>query len=148
MLVFVGILACYTPAFSVTGTGQITVATGAESITTLAANTAFVLVGWVPVVTSVISPVGNIYAYVNGQGFPFAALTGASQEVNTVVGQFTVNALSGALELVPAFQANADFVLTNNSASTRTVILGCVANQVGGACLFNVRTVPTADPIF
>jgi hypothetical protein len=49
---------------------------------------------------------------------------------------------------VPAFQPNSDYVLTNNSASTRTVILGCQANNTTGACLFNIRTVPTADPVF
>ncbi len=143
-----GFLAFANPAWPVTGTGQVTVATNSSVNTTLAANTIYVLVGWVPVVTTILNPVGNIAAYVNGQGFPFAAITGASQEVNTYVGQFTVNALGGAVELVPAFQGNADFVLTNNSASTRTVIMGCTANQVAGACLFNVRTVPTADPIF
>jgi hypothetical protein len=148
ILTVVALLTFATPASSVTGTGQVTVLTGAEVTVTLAANTIFVLVGWVPVVTSVTNPVGNIYAYVNGFGFPFAAITGATQDADAVVGQFTVDATSGGLELVPAFQRNADFVLTNNGATTRQIILGCQANQVGGACLFNIRTVPTADPAF
>lgn len=150
VLALVGVLLIANPASPVTGTGQITVSGNAEVVSTLAANHAFVLVGWVPVVTTMISPVGNIAAYINGQGFPYAHVsgTGVSQEVNTYVGQFTINALSGAIELVPAYQGNADFILTNNSASTRTVILGCTINQFNGACLFNVRTVPTADPIF
>jgi hypothetical protein len=151
ILVLVALLAFATPASTVTGTGQITVAIGSEMTTTLAANTAFVLVGWVPVVASLANASGgNIYAYVNGQGFPFAHVsgTGVSQDVNTLVGQYLVNTISGALDFIPAYQAHGGFVLTNNSASTRTVILGCGGNHMTGACFFNIRTVPTADPIF
>jgi hypothetical protein len=148
MTLFAGFLAFANTAWPVTGTGQVAVATGAEVSTTLSANTIYVLVGWVPVVTSVSKQSGNIGAYVNGQGFPFAALTGAQQQVNTSVGLFTANSQGGALQLAPAYQATADFVLTNNSASTRTVIMGCTATGLQGECLFNVRTVPTADPVF
>jgi hypothetical protein len=148
ILTVVALLTFATPASSVTGTGQVRVVTGAEVTVTLAANTSFVLVGWVPVVAEIINPVGNIYAYVNGFGFPFAAVTGATQEADALVGQYIVDTTSGGLELIPAFQRNADFVLTNNGATTRQIILGCEANQVSGACLFNIRTVPTADPTF
>jgi hypothetical protein len=149
IVVLVALLAFATPASTVTGTGQITVAIGSEATTTLAANTAFVLVGWVPVVGALDTPSGgNIYAYVNGQGFPFAHVTGASQEVETFVGQYLVNTISGAFDFVAAYQVNGNFVLTNNGATTRTVILGCGANNMTGACKFNIRTVPTADPIF
>lgn len=149
IVVLVALLGFATPASTVTGTGQITVAIGSEATTTLAANTAFVLVGWVPVVGSLDTPSGgNIYAYVNGEGFPFAAVSGASQEVNTFVGQYLVNTVSGAFDFIAAYQAHGDFVLTNNSASTRTVKLGCGANNMTGGCMFNIRTVPTADPIF
>jgi hypothetical protein len=148
ILTAAALLTFATPASSVTGTGQVTVLTGAEVTVTLAANTIFVLVGWVPVVTAVTNPVGNIYAYVNGFGFPFAAITGATQDADAIVGQFTVDATGGSLELAPAYQRNADFVLTNNGATTRQIILGCTANQVSGGCLFNIRTVPTADPTF
>jgi hypothetical protein len=149
IVVLVAVLAFATPASTVTGTGQVRVTIGSEVTTTLAANMAFVIVGWVPVVGSLDTPSGgNIYAYVNGQGFPFANVAGPSQEVNTFVGQYLVNTISGAFNFIPAYQAISDFVLTNNSASTRTVILGCGANNMTGACLFNIRTVPTADPIF
>ncbi|MEP6768388.1 MAG: hypothetical protein ABJC61_06940 [Acidobacteriota bacterium] len=115
---------------------------------TLGANTTLVIVGWTPVVNSMSAAFGSINAYVNCTTCTLADLNNFTGQSPTAhVGQFTA-AAGPPIILYPAWQQNGQMHLNNNLAATKSVLFGCVGGAVTGACLFNVRTVPSADPLF
>ncbi|MCA1580433.1 MAG: hypothetical protein LC796_03390 [Acidobacteria bacterium] len=129
-----------------TGNGTLQVNTGTSVIGTVSANTTVVVVGWAPVVNSMSAGFGNIAAYVNCNLCTFATI-GLLQSPNAYVGQFTAQA-GPPIIVYPAFQSNSPMNLNNNSGSTGSITWGCQAGNVTGACLFNIRTFPAADPNF
>lgn len=137
---------CASTSLAVSGTGEVQVNTGTTVAGAIAANTSIVIVGWTPVVNSMSASFGSINAYVNAQGMPFASV-GMSQSVTAHIGQFTA-AAGPPIILYPAWQHNGAFNLTNNTGATTQLIFGCVGGAVTGACLFNVRSFPTTDPLF
>ncbi|MDQ2870262.1 MAG: hypothetical protein M3S32_05930 [Acidobacteriota bacterium] len=134
-------------ATATTGTGEVQVNTGTTVSGQLFANTMMIIVGWTPVVNSTSAPFGAINAFVNASGLPFAQISSVNQNHSAHIGQFTV-ATGPPIVLYPAWQQNGAFNLNNTDASPAAITFGCVGGNVTGACLFNVRTIPSADPLF
>ncbi len=138
-----------TPAlFALTGTGEVQVNTNATVTMTLGANTTLSVVGWMPVVSSMSASFGSMNAYVNCVNCTFANLNNFTGQSPTAhIGQFTA-AAGPPIILYPAWQPNGQMNINNTVASTINVQFGCTGGAVSGACLFNVRTIPSTDPNF
>ncbi|MEO8191201.1 MAG: hypothetical protein ABI682_12745 [Acidobacteriota bacterium] len=143
--VFLALLLPSANAYAVSGNGSLQINTGTTVVGAIAANTVVTVVGWVPVVNSMSASFGNIAAFVNC-GLCFFAQIGLTQSPNAYVGQFTAQA-GPPIILYPAFQSNAPMHL-NNAGTNGSIAWGCQGGNVTGACLFNIRTTPSTDPLF
>ncbi|MEO8191200.1 MAG: hypothetical protein ABI682_12740 [Acidobacteriota bacterium] len=134
-------------ALAATGTGEVVVNTNTSVAMTLGANVTLALVGWAPVINTMSARFGSINAYINCSTCTFADLNGGTgQSAITHVGQFTVESGPPIIAHL-AWQQNGPMNI-NNTGTSKTVMFGCVGGAVAGACLFNVRTIPSGDPSF
>jgi hypothetical protein len=135
-------------AYGITGNAQVQVDTGSTATLTLSQNNILVLLGWTPVVTSASAAIGSIVARINCVACTSGAfsVTGSTKNFNGVVGQFTV-AAGPPIILTPGYGTVSPWTIVNASSSG-DVILGCAGNAVTGACLFNMKTMPSTDPLF
>ncbi|MEO8191783.1 MAG: hypothetical protein ABI682_15725 [Acidobacteriota bacterium] len=147
LTVFLGLMLSSSQVLASSGNSGVQVNTNTTVTGTVANNTAFVIVGWVPVVNSMSAGFGNIAAYVNCGFCIFASFGGVTQSSNAYVGQFTAQA-GPPIILYPAYQSNGSMNLVNNTGTSLGLTLGCQGGAVTGACLFNIRTFPLADPLF
>ena len=144
--VFLALLLFSATASAFSGNGTLQVNTGTQVVGAVPNNVTVVVVGWAPVVNSMSASFGNIAAYVNCNMCTFAQI-GLVQSVNAYVGQFTAQA-GPPIIVYPAYQNNSPMILYNNTGANGNITWGCQAGSVTGACLFNIRTIPSTDPLF
>ncbi|MEO8191501.1 MAG: hypothetical protein ABI682_14260 [Acidobacteriota bacterium] len=144
--VFLVLLFSSATASALTGNGSLQVNTNTTLVGTVPINTTVIVVGWAPVVNSMTAGFGNIAAFVNCN-LCDRAVIGLLQSPNAYVGQFTAQA-GPPIIVYPAYQSNSSMILTNNSGQAGSVTWGCQGGSVNGACLFNIRTITSPDPLF
>ena len=135
-------------AYGGTGNAEVQVNTGSTATLHLSVNNTLVLLGWTPVVISASASIGSIVARINCVACNSGAftVTGSTKNFNAVVGQFTVQA-GPPIILTPGYGTVSPWTI-NNTFQDADVILGCAGNAVTGACLFNMKTIPSTDPLF
>ncbi|MEP6768391.1 MAG: hypothetical protein ABJC61_06955 [Acidobacteriota bacterium] len=103
----------------------------------------------IPVVSTVTGAPASMAANVNVTGSPFSICGASFPSCNNDIwaAQWTIVSTPSGVQAVSAYQGGT-VKIVNNSGSSAIVALGCQVGQMTGSCIFTVRVMPIADPLF
>ena len=107
------------------------------------------VIGVIPVVSTVTGAAASMAASVNVAGSPFTLCGAGSPSCNNDIwaAQWTIVAAPSGIQAVNAYQGST-VKIVNNSGSLASVGLRCQVGQMTGSCIFTIRLMPIADPLF
>lgn len=107
------------------------------------------MIGIIPVVSS-----GEGSSRINGgqrerRGSPFSICGSGVPSCNNDIraAQWTIVSAPSGIQAVNAYQGST-IRIVNNSGTANSVALRCQVAQMTGSCIFTIRLMPIADPLF